>query len=135
MVAMNIKIKSPPLFRVITSTIVVSRKEYASEGIMLSKSFISSWWKFFIGINGIKVIRKIEAGRRAINRLNAIDEALVTSAPLLNPFTTNVNTLLIVAPSKPGSTIRLIFSFLKVIMGLFINQTSTALRLMSRLLI
>ena len=135
MVAMNIKIKSPPLFRVITSTIVVSRKEYASEGIILSKSFISSWWKFFIGINGIKVIRKIEAGRRAINRLNAIDEALVTSAPLLNPFTTNVNTLLIVAPSKPGSTIRLIFSFLKVIMGLFINQTSTALRLMSRLLI
>jgi hypothetical protein len=48
------------------------------------------------------VKRKIDAGRRAINRLKAIDEALVTSSPLRNPFTTNLNTFTRGTPSKPG---------------------------------
>jgi hypothetical protein len=34
-----------------------------------------------IGIKGISVNRNIEAGRRAIRRLKAIDEARVTRAP------------------------------------------------------
>ena len=82
----------PPLLCVTISMIVVSIKLYAFTGRMFSKSFISSCWKFGIGINGISVKRKIEAGRIAISRLNAIEEALVTSTPFLNPLITNLIT-------------------------------------------
>jgi hypothetical protein len=91
-VAKNIKIRRPPLLFVTISMIVVSRKLKADTGRMLSKSSISSCWKFGIGINGIRAKRKIDAGRRAIRRLKAIEEALVTSTPLLKPRTTNLIT-------------------------------------------
>ena len=87
-VAMNINRRRPPLLFVTMSIIVVSINLKAFTGSMLSKSFNSSSWKFGIGINGISVKRKIEAGSRAISRLNAIDEALVTRTPFLNPFKT-----------------------------------------------
>jgi hypothetical protein len=43
-------------------------------------------------MKGIKLKRKIEAGSKASRRLNAIDEALVTSTPFRKPFITNVIT-------------------------------------------
>jgi hypothetical protein len=92
MVAINIKSKRPLLLWVTISIIVVSRKLKAFEGRMFSKSLISSCWKLGIGINGIKVKRKIEAGSNAISRLKAIDDALVTSTPLRKPLITNVIT-------------------------------------------
>jgi hypothetical protein len=102
---------------------------------MLSKSLISSCWKLGNGIKGISVKRKIEAGSRAIRRLNAIDEALVTRAPLLNPFTTKVMTLFRLAPSNPGRIILLNFSLPLKLAAIFIDQSGIALRLISRLLI
>jgi len=44
------------------------------------------------GIKGISVKRKIEAGRRAIRRLKAIDDALVTRTPFVKPFITKAAT-------------------------------------------
>jgi hypothetical protein len=91
-VAINIISKRPALLFVTMSIMVVSRKLKASTGRIFSNSSISSFWKFGIGMKGIRVKRKIVAGRRAIRRLKAIDEARVTSTPLLNPLITNLIT-------------------------------------------
>jgi hypothetical protein len=110
-VAKKVISNSPPLLFVTISIIVVSRKPKAATGRILSKSFINSSWKFGNGTNGINVNIKIEAGRRAISKLKAIDEALVTRTPFVNPFTTNFSTFLIGIPSNPGRTILSAFSF------------------------
>jgi hypothetical protein len=109
-VKINIKRSKPLLLWVTISIIVVSRKLKAFEGRMFSKSLKSSCWELGIGIKGMRVKRNIEAGSNAIKRLNAIDEALVTSTPLRNPLITKVITWLIGTPSKPGRTSFLIFS-------------------------
>jgi hypothetical protein len=62
-------------------------------------------------MKGISVNRKIVAGRMAIRRLNAIDDARVTSTPFLKPLITNSKTSLIGIPSNPGRTRFFIFSF------------------------
>jgi hypothetical protein len=91
-VAINIISSRPPLLFVTISIIVVSRKLNALTGRILSKSLMSSSWKLGIGINGIRVKRKIDAGSKAIRRLKAIDDALVTRTPFLKPFITNLIT-------------------------------------------
>jgi len=132
-VAMNITRSQPPLLFVTISIIVVSRKLKALTGIMLSKSLISSSWKFGIGINGISVKRKIDAGNRAISRLNAIAEALVTRTPFRKPLMTNLKTWFTGTPSKPGKT-RLL-SFLSPLVPFIKCISYSAFKLMSRLLI
>jgi hypothetical protein len=132
-VAINIIRSRVPLFTVTISTIVVSRKLKAFDGKMLSKSRINSSWKLGIGINGISVKRKIEAGSRARRRLKAIDDALVTSTPFVNPFTTNLITWLIGIPSKPGRTSRLILSLLLKDLASLKFISYMALRLISTL--
>jgi hypothetical protein len=132
-VAINIKRRSPLLLWVTMSIIVVWRKLKAFDGRIFSKSFISSCWKLGIGINGIRVKRKIEAGSNAIRRLNAIDEARVTKNPFRKPLITKVITWLIGTPSKPGRTSFFIFSFsLKTVTSLRLI-IYMALRLISRL--
>ena len=71
---------------------------------MLSNSFISSSWKLGIGIKGISVKQKDGGRKKGHRRLNAIDDARVTSTPLLNPLITNLKTSFIGMPSKPGRT-------------------------------
>jgi hypothetical protein len=102
MVATNMKRRNPPLFFVTISTIVVSRKEKAFTGNMLSNNLMSSSWKFGIGINGMRVKRNIVAGMSAMRRLKAMAEALVTSTPFWNPFITKFTTWFIETPSNPG---------------------------------
>jgi hypothetical protein len=102
MVATNINRRNPPLLIVTKSTIVVSRKEKAFTGNMLSNNLMSSSWKFGIGINGMRVKRNTVAGTSASRRLNAMAEALVTSTPFRNPFITKFTTWLIDTPSNPG---------------------------------
>jgi hypothetical protein len=91
-VAMNMKMRRLPLLLVTISMMVDSRKLKALTGKILSKSLISSSWKLGIGINGIRAKMKIDAGSRAIRRLNAIDEARVTRTPLRKPFIINLIT-------------------------------------------
>jgi hypothetical protein len=109
--ARNITSKKTPLLLVIISVRVDSRKSYALAGIIDSNNLISSLWKFGIGINGISVNRKKEEGRSARRRLKAMDDALVTSAPFLNPLIKNRKTSYIGTLSNPGSTRFFNFSF------------------------
>ena len=56
------------------------------------RALINSFWKLWIGIKGIRVKRKIDAGNNAIRRINAIEDALVTRTPFWKPFKTNLIT-------------------------------------------
>ena len=87
-------------------------------------------------MKGIRANRKIDDGRSAINRLNAIDEARVTSTPFLNPFEINFRTSFTGTPSNPGSISFEKFSlFLKGLRSVVFCICHKALRLRSRLLI
>jgi hypothetical protein len=61
-------------------------------------------------MKGISVNRKIVAGRIAIRRLKAMEDARVTRTPFLKPLITNIKTSLIGIPSNPGRTRFFIFS-------------------------
>lgn len=77
----------------------------------------------------------MEAGRNAIRRLKAIEDARVTRKPFLNPLRTNAITWLIGSPSKPGRTSLFNHSLMMMADSFDDFMYQTALRLMSRLLI